>query len=77
MTYSWGLLNDLLVAALHRAVTLKQVDGVAVRVAEHLDLDMPAHQRGKLLKDRRIEILKHALHNNKSRKLDPIRAPNV
>ena len=34
------LLDDLLVAALHRAVALAQVDDVAVSVGEHLDLDV-------------------------------------
>ena len=34
------LLHDLLVAALQRAVALAQVDGVALAVAEHLDLDV-------------------------------------
>jgi hypothetical protein len=35
-----GLLDHLLVAALERAVALEQVDDIAVRVAEHLHLDM-------------------------------------
>ncbi len=34
------LFEHLLVAALHRAVALEQVDAVAVRVEEHLDLDV-------------------------------------
>ena len=34
------LFQHFLVAALHRAVALEQVDAVAVRVAEHLDLDV-------------------------------------
>ena len=34
------LFQHLLVATLHRAVALEQVDVVAVRVAEHLDLDV-------------------------------------
>ena len=34
------LLDDFLVAALHRAVALEQVRGVAVLVAEHLELDV-------------------------------------
>ncbi len=33
-------LDDLLVAALHRAVALAQEDGIAVFVGQHLDLDM-------------------------------------
>jgi hypothetical protein len=35
------LLHELLVAALHRAVALAQVDHAAVRVAEDLELDVP------------------------------------
>ena len=33
-------LDDLLVAALHRAVALAQIDRVAVLVGQHLELDM-------------------------------------
>ena len=33
-------LDDLLVAALHRAVALAEVDRVALAVGEHLDLDV-------------------------------------
>jgi hypothetical protein len=36
-----GFLDDLLMAALHRAVALAQTDHVAVMVAEHLKLDVP------------------------------------
>ena len=35
-----GFLDDLLVAALQRAIALEQVDDIAVAVAEHLHLDM-------------------------------------
>ena len=35
-----GLLDDLLVAALHGAVALAEMDGVAVLVRKHLELDM-------------------------------------
>ena len=35
------LLDELLVAALDRAVPLAQVDGISVRVREHLHLDVP------------------------------------
>src|SRR5262245_16498999 len=35
-------LDDLLVTPLKRAVALEEMHGVAVRVREHLDLDMPA-----------------------------------
>ena len=35
------LLDDLLVAALDRAFALAEMDDVAVRVAQHLDLDVP------------------------------------
>jgi hypothetical protein len=34
------LLDDLLVAALDRALPLVQVDHIAVRIAQHLDLDV-------------------------------------
>ena len=40
------LFQHLLVAPLHRAVALEQVHGVAVRIAEHLDLDVP--RRGQV-----------------------------
>ncbi len=36
-----GFLDDFLMTALQRAVALVQVHCVAVRVGEHLDLDMP------------------------------------
>ncbi len=35
-----GLLDDLLMAALHRAIAFEQRHGVAVLVGEHLDLDV-------------------------------------
>ena len=38
---SRGLLDHLLVAALHGAVALAQVNDVAVRVGQHLELDVP------------------------------------
>jgi hypothetical protein len=41
------LLQHLLMAALHRAVALEEIDCVAVRIAEHLDLDVP--RRGQVL----------------------------
>ena len=37
----WRLFHDLLMAALYRTVPLEQVDCVAVRVGEHLNLDVP------------------------------------
>src|SRR5207247_9437924 len=37
----WRLLHDLLMPALDRALALAQVDGVAVLVADDLDLDVP------------------------------------
>ena len=43
-----GLLQHLLVPALHRAVALAQMDDVAVHVGENLDLDMPAVHDGLL-----------------------------
>jgi hypothetical protein len=48
------LLDDLLVAALHRAVALEQVDGVLVLVREHLDLDVPRIAEELLHVDLRI-----------------------
>ena len=36
-----ALLDQLLVAALHGAVALPEMDGVAVQVGQHLDLDVP------------------------------------
>ena len=40
------LLDELLVAALDRAVALAEMDHVAVRVGEHLHLDVPRDPRG-------------------------------
>jgi len=39
-TYSWGLLNDLLMSALNTAVTLKQVNIVTMMISKYLDLNM-------------------------------------
>ncbi len=39
-----GFLQHLLVAALHRAITLEQVDHLALAVAEHLDFDVTRAQ---------------------------------
>mmetsp|Transcript_7497 Transcript_7497/g.19307 ORF Transcript_7497/g.19307 Transcript_7497/m.19307 type:complete len:224 (-) Transcript_7497:432-1103(-) len=39
-TRGWGLLDDLLVSPLNRAVALEEVDGVAVLVGKHLHLDV-------------------------------------
>ena len=44
-----GFLQDLLVAPLQRAVALAEVDGVALAVAEDLDLDVA--RRGQILLD--------------------------
>ena len=44
------LLDDLLVAALDRAVALEEVDHVAVAIAEHLDLDVAR------LEDRLLDV---------------------
>ncbi|MCW0416072.1 hypothetical protein NB689_001826 [Xanthomonas sacchari] len=54
--HAWrgGFLQHLLVAALHRAVAFEQVDQFAVRVAEHLDLDVPRPQHVLLHQDVRI-----------------------
>lgn len=47
-------LDDLLVAALHRAVPLVQVDDVAVLVGEDLHLDVARVDHGLFEEDRRI-----------------------
>ena len=49
-----GHLDDLLVAALHRAVALEEVDDVAVAVAEHLHLDVLGPGDVLLEEDRRV-----------------------
>ena len=36
----WGLLDDLLVAALDGALALVQVDGITMLVTQHLDLNV-------------------------------------
>src|SRR5690606_3981526 len=46
-------LDDLLVAALHRALALPQVHDVAVRIAEDLDLDV-ARRFDVLLEQQRV-----------------------
>ncbi len=46
-----GELDDLLVAALHRAVALVQVDDVAVLVGEDLHLDVPRVDHGLFQED--------------------------
>ena len=40
------LFDDLLVPALHRAIALEQIDGIAVVVAEHLHFDVPRAASG-------------------------------
>ena len=39
---AWGrrFLEHFLMAPLHRAVALKKIDAIAMRIGEHLDLDM-------------------------------------
>ena len=49
-----GLLDDLLVAALDRAVALAEVDDVAVAVGEDLDLDVARVGQVALEVDRRV-----------------------
>ena len=39
-TYSWRLLDHLLMASLDTAVTLEQIDAVLEVVSEHLELDV-------------------------------------
>ena len=48
------LLDDLLMAALDRAISLEQVDDLAVPIAEHLDLHVPRLDDGLLQVDRAI-----------------------
>ena len=47
-------LQHLLVAALHRAVPLEEVDDLARRVGQHLDLDVPWPYEGLLQEDRGV-----------------------
>ena len=47
-------LDDLLVAALERAVALVEVDDLAGAVGEHLDLDVPRVDHGLLEVERRV-----------------------
>ena len=49
-----SFLDDLLVAALHRAIALEQIDGVLVLVGQHLDLDVPGVAEELLHVDLRI-----------------------
>ena len=50
-----GLLDDLLEAALQRALPLAEVDNVSEAIAEHLDLDVARRGREELLDvDRRV-----------------------
>ena len=49
-----GDLDDLLVAPLHRAVALVEVDHVARGVGEDLHLDVPRVEHGLLEEDRRV-----------------------
>ena len=55
------LLDELLVAALHRAVALAEVDHVAVRVGEHLHLDVTWVLEVALDVDRRVAEVRPAL----------------
>ena len=48
-----GFFDDLLMASLHRAVALEEIDGVAVHVGKHLNLDM-ARAGGVFLDQYRI-----------------------
>ena len=63
----WRLLHDLLMPALDRALALAQVDGVAVLVADDLDLDVPrpanvALEVDSRVAERRSRSLVAALH---------------
>jgi hypothetical protein len=50
-TGSGSNLDDFLVAALHRTVTLKKVNYVAMVVGEDLNLDVPRAKNGLLQED--------------------------
>jgi hypothetical protein len=51
-----GFFNDFLVPPLHRAVTLAQVDALAVGVGKHLHFHMARAQQGAL--DQQVAIAK-------------------
>ena len=69
------LLDQLLVAPLDRAVTLEEMDQRAVRVAQHLDLDVPGALDGPLHVDRRVpEGGLGAPRRGGERLLEPLRA---
>ena len=55
------LLQHLLVAALHRAVALEEVDDVAVRVAEHLHFDVA----------RPVEVSSRSARGRRRRRISP------
>jgi hypothetical protein len=62
-----GFLEHLLVAALQRAVALAEMDGIAVAVAEHLELDVARiaeiffHVDGRVA-ERRLRLAARLLH---------------
>ena len=53
------LLDDLLMPTLQRAVALEEMHDVAVRVREHLDLDMA--RRGDILLDQHAVVAERGL----------------
>ena len=44
-TRSWRLLDHFLMFALHRTITFSEVDGVTVRIGQHLDFYMPGRSK--------------------------------
>ena len=68
------LLDDLLVAALHRAVALAQPHRVLVLVGEHLDLDVPRRRQEFLhvdgrVAERRLRLAARQRHRGQERRL--------
>ena len=67
-------LDHLLVAALHRAVALEQVDDVALRVGEDLHLDVPGVDHGLLQEHGRVAEADSASRAAASMRLPQLRA---
>src|SRR5260221_9198640 len=47
----WRFLNDLLVAALDRTISLKEMHAVAVSIGKHLDFNVPRIRQGAFVMD--------------------------
>src|SRR5258707_9181529 len=48
----WRFLNDLLVAALDRTISLKEMHAVAVSIGKHLDFNVPRIRQGLFCKEK-------------------------